>query len=145
MLRWFWPGRVGRPECGAASNLSGADLAQARIQKQVENQMKKRIAAGLAFALLGPLLAVSNVGAQADVLCDGKQVTIFGTSGDDIIVGTGGDDVIFAMQGDDRIEGGRGDDTICAGQGDDLVIGGEGFDIMFGAQGDDVMLSLIHI
>ena len=95
-----------------------------------------------AVAIVGAVFfATPNAaGAQtAPRLCDGVEVTILGTAGDDVIRGTDGPDVIAGLQGDDVIEGMGGDDIICAGLGDDVIFGDGGFDIIFGAQGDDVI------
>ena len=75
----------------------------------------------------------------SSAICDGREATIIGTSGDDILNGTDGPDVISGLQGNDIIRGLGGDDVICAGLGNDAVYGGQGFDIIFGAQGADVI------
>lgn len=93
------------------------------------------------LSLAGVLLTPAQLGAQGQQLCDGLQVTIMGTPGDDVLTGTPGPDVIFAAQGNDIIFGFAGDDVICAGQGNDIVVGGQGFDVLFGAQGNDVMFA----
>lgn len=95
-----------------------------------------------AVAMIGAVFITipSTVGAQtAPRLCDGVEVTILGTPGDDVIRGTDGPDVIAGLQGDDLIEGMGGDDIICAGIGNDVIFGNSGFDIIFGAQGDDLI------
>lgn len=62
-------------------------------------------------------------GAGAALTCQGKPVTIRGTSGDDVLSGTENDDVIFSGDGNDVVVGGAGNDTICSGPGDDIVVG----------------------
>ena len=69
--------------------------------------------------------------------CNGKVVTILGTSGDDFLNGTRGPDVIHGLGGDDIIQGMGGDDIICGGDGDDKLDGGDGNDIMDGGPGRD--------
>ena len=71
------------------------------------------------------------------VKCNGKVVTILGTSGDDILNGTRGPDVIHGLGDNDVIRGMGGDDTICGGDGDDTLDGGEGNDILDGGPGRD--------
>jgi Ca2+-binding RTX toxin-like protein len=64
---------------------------------------------------------VSGAGKATE--CQGKPITIPGTSGPDAITGTPGDDVIDSQKGDDIVVGGAGDDTICTGSGDDTAVG----------------------
>ena len=73
------------------------------------------------------------------VLCDGREATIVGTSGDDVLEGTDGDDVIVGLEGDDFIRGRGGDDLVCAGPGRDRVIGGGGADEIYGQRGADTI------
>ena len=76
-------------------------------------------------------------------LCDGKQATVLGTTGDDgALDGTAGDDVILAFGGNDTIDGMGGNDTICAGDGDDTINQGsspDGADVIFGGSGTDTI------
>ncbi len=76
---------------------------------------------------------------QSVRICDGREATIVGTSGNDTLIGTAGPDVIAGLQGNDVIRGLGGDDVICGGLGNDIIRGGAGFDIIFGAQGSDVI------
>lgn len=71
--------------------------------------------------------------------CGGLEVTIVGTSGDDVIDGTPGHDVIAGLEGDDEIRGADGEDTICGGPGDDYIEGQGDEDRLFGDQGDDIL------
>jgi hypothetical protein len=72
-------------------------------------------------------------------LCNGIQVTIYGTNQDDEIQGTPGNDVIHGLGGDDTINGGDGDDIICGGDGNDRIFGGVGRDHIMGGKGDDLI------
>lgn len=72
--------------------------------------------------------------------CDGKEPTLWGTSGDDLLTGTDGPDVIMALAGNDIVDGAGGNDTICGGDGTDTVLGGAGHDALFGNRGSDVLL-----
>ncbi len=58
---------------------------------------------------------------RAVELCQGRPVTLSGTSGNDSIFGTDGDDVIFAGGGDDVIHSLGGADVMCGGSGTDEV------------------------
>jgi len=71
------------------------------------------------------------------VRCNGKVVTILGTSGVDILKGTPGDDVIHGLGGNDIIRGMGGNDTICGGDGNDKLDGGRGNDRLDGGPGRD--------
>lgn len=73
------------------------------------------------------------------ITCNGLNVTIAGTYGDDIITGTNGDDVINGLAGNDQIDGRGGDDVICGARGDDIIGGGAGADVIFGAGGADTI------
>ena len=95
----------------------------------------------LLFALLAcacGLLLAPLAGSAAAMTCNGKQVTIVGTAGDDQIVGKKASDVIYGGGGDDTITGGaNGNDTICGGPGNDSIHAGRGFDSIFGEDGED--------
>ena len=78
------------------------------------------------------------VDAEADgPVCLGRQVTIFGTEGDDVITGSQGTDVILTLGGNDRIDAGVGSDYICTGDGNDTVTSGAGTDSVSLGLGDD--------
>jgi len=84
------------------------------------------------------LLLLPLAGQAQAMKCDGKKVTIKGTSGDDHIVGKKASDVIYGGGGDDVITGGpNGNDTICGGPGDDVIAGGRGYDHLDGEGGND--------
>jgi Ca2+-binding RTX toxin-like protein len=72
--------------------------------------------------------------------CDGLEVTITGSSGNDIITGTAGNDVIAAGAGDDKVFGLDGNDVVCGGDGKDRVKGGRGTDRLFGDAGKDFLV-----
>jgi Ca2+-binding RTX toxin-like protein len=76
------------------------------------------------------------------------NLTIYGTTKDDImstddinevISGLDGADTITAFGGNDLIHGNAGNDTIDAGTGDDAVWGDDGDDILYGQEGNDVL------
>lgn len=69
--------------------------------------------------------------------CQGKAVTIPGTSQADDLTGTAGPDVIAGLDGSDRIRGLGGDDLLCGGNGGDRLSGGRGGDRLYGHRGDD--------
>ena len=71
--------------------------------------------------------------------CNGLDVTIPGTSGDDVIFGTPGNDVINAGDGDDIVRGDGGNDIICGGDDDDTLKGGRGKDVLLGESGSDTL------
>lgn len=67
------------------------------------------------------------------------EMTVTGSSGDDVIVGAKHDDTINGADGNDNIDGGNGDDTIFGGIGNDNLTGGAGADIVNGDEGDDTI------
>jgi RTX calcium-binding nonapeptide repeat (4 copies) len=69
--------------------------------------------------------------------CDGKQPTIFGTTGNDVLRGTNKKDVIAALSGDDQVRGRNAKDMICGGEGNDFLKGGNGKDALHGEDGTD--------
>ena len=91
-------------------------------------------------ALVVALLVSSMPMANGLALCHGKEVTIQGTSGDDVIEGTPGRDVIAGRGGDDVIRGRGGSDIVCGGNGDDALYGNKGNDRLYGESGRDVIL-----
>jgi Ca2+-binding RTX toxin-like protein len=92
----------------------------------------------IALACACGLLLVPLAGSAAAMSCNGKQVTIMGTAGNDHIVGKKASDVIYGSGGDDVITGGpNGNDTICGGPGNDSIHSGRGFDSIFGEEGED--------
>ena len=73
----------------------------------------RRTGAVVALACIAPLLSVLPASAQSPPMqCAGEEVTILGTSGDDLLIGTDGPDVIRGLEGNDLIFGLDGDD-IC--------------------------------
>lgn len=76
-----------------------------------------------------------------------SQITIDGTSGDDLldgfansddrIYGFAGNDQLQGFSGNDLLDGGTGDDTLFGQEGDDQLIGGDGNDVLVGALGND--------
>jgi Ca2+-binding RTX toxin-like protein len=91
-----------------------------------------------ALACASALLLIPLAAPAQAMKCDGRKVTIMGTSGTDHIVGKKASDVIYGGGGDDVITGGpNGNDTICGGPGDDTLIGGSGYDSLHGEGGSD--------
>ena len=74
-----------------------------------------------------------------NLTCNGQDVTIMGTEGNDIIEGTDGPDVIHGLGGVDIIRGMGGNDTICGGDAADFLSGVDGNDMIFGEHGDDAI------
>ena len=75
-----------------------------------------------------------------------EDLTIDGTTGDDVINGGGGDDTVLGrggmdsisgFGGNDDLRGGPGNDEIDGGAGDDFLAGAGGFDTINGGTGDD--------
>jgi hypothetical protein len=72
--------------------------------------------------------------------CDGKRVTIRGTSHRDHIKGSRRRDVIAGLGGNDVIRALGGNDVVCGGAGRDRLFGGKGNDRLFGGRGADVLV-----
>lgn len=72
--------------------------------------------------------------------CEGRVVTLRGTTSDDTLTGTNGPDVIQGRGGNDTIRARRGNDVVCAGSGKDVVIGARGDDQIDGGAGRDRLL-----
>ena len=73
------------------------------------------------------------------VLGQGGDDTISGTSHGDIFDGGDGNDSISGDRGEDSIRGGAGDDTLFGNLDDDLLLGGDGADSLFGGAGHDLL------
>jgi uncharacterized repeat protein (TIGR01451 family) len=76
-------------------------------------------------------------GGGGELRCDGKRVTMEGTSGDDVLTGTGDRDVILARGGSDVVDSLGGRDVICAQGGNDKVRARGKGDIVRGGGGND--------
>jgi hypothetical protein len=92
----------------------------------------------------GTLSGLDLYTARVEVnLCNGRQATILGTSGDDgALNGTSGDDVILGFGGNDTINGMGGNDSICGGAGNDTILEGlspDGADWISGGAGTDTV------
>ena len=87
-----------------------------------------------ALTIVGALAALPATADAAPLTCDGKRVTIAGTTGDDTIRGTARADVIHARGGNDTVRGRAGNDTICGGDGRDRLLGGPGNDRVHGGR-----------
>jgi uncharacterized delta-60 repeat protein len=81
--------------------------------------------------------STDRLGARANLRCQGRVVTIRGTSGNDRLRGTNGADVIHGLAGNDLISGFDGNDIVCGGRGRDRLLGGNGRDRLFGDGADD--------
>ncbi|NJN21233.1 MAG: calcium-binding protein [Leptolyngbya sp. RL_3_1] len=64
---------------------------------------------------------------------------IDGKAGNDIILGDAGNDIIYGWTGDDAILGGAGDDFVAGEDGNDQIYGEAGHDILSGGRGDDLL------
>ncbi len=107
-------------------------------------------------AILWSMLLVTSVmfalpatSTAAIATCDGVEVTIQGTPGDDVLIGTpdadvinggAGNDVIKGLDGNDIICGGAGFDELRGGNGADRLLGGKHADSLFGLNGHDTLL-----
>ena len=60
-------------------------------------------------------------------------------SGDVTITGSSGDNIFLLGSGNDTIDGGDGNDYLRGGDGDDYIVGGLGGDYLFGGDGDDIL------
>ncbi|MDB2501265.1 calcium-binding protein [Planktomarina temperata] len=69
------------------------------------------------------------------------NMTIIGTSGDNIIVTGSGDDVITGGAGNDLIYPGDGNDIVNAGPGDDVIVASSGADFENGGDGNDTLMA----
>lgn len=69
------------------------------------------------------------------------NMTIIGTSGDNIIVTGSGDDVITGGAGNDLIYPGDGNDIVNAGPGDDVIVASPGADFENGGDGNDTLMA----
>jgi VCBS repeat-containing protein len=79
----------------------------------------------------------SSSSSDSGATCLGLEVTLGGTSGDDLLRGTPGNNVIDGFGGNDRIIGGGGIDVVCGGSGKDYITTGKGPDKIIGGSGDD--------
>jgi Ca2+-binding RTX toxin-like protein len=103
--------------------------------------------AGLTLPWYRTDLTYLNYGTAGQVLMRSEQynddgsinVTVPGTSGNDLIVGNSGNDILNGAAGDDNIFGLAGNDTINGGAGNDGLLGGAGADTVIGGTGDDTM------
>ena len=62
-----------------------------------------------------------------------------GNSGDDSIWGGDGNDMLTGRDGDDLLDGGDGNDALNGGAGADQLFGGAGVDLLHGDAGDDLL------
>ena len=110
--------------------------------------MRRLVSLVCVAAVTAALVGAATIAGARVRKCQGKRVTISGTSaserlkgtpGRDVIAGLGGNDVILGRTGADRICAGGGNDFVRAGGGDDLVQGHLGADILAGDAGHDVV------
>ena len=94
-------------------------------------------ALGALALVLGGLVPLTTVAADAATTSSGLRCTIVGSAGDDVLVGTPRRDVICGRGGDDVIRAGSGDDVVDGGDGADRILGGDGDDLLLGLAGDD--------
>jgi uncharacterized repeat protein (TIGR01451 family) len=69
--------------------------------------------------------------------CNGRTVTVLGTTASETITGTVGVDVIHGLGGNDLINALDSTDFICGGEGNDTLQSGLGNDQAFGDNGND--------
>jgi Ca2+-binding RTX toxin-like protein len=67
------------------------------------------------------------------------QVTIQGTTGNDVLTGNNLDNTIIGEWGNDTIDGQSGNDKLYAGSGNDSVSGGDGNDKLYSGTGNDLL------
>lgn len=67
------------------------------------------------------------------------NLSVKGTSTDDIITGGSGDDKLIGGKGNDRLHGKGGNDAIDGGVGNDLIAGGTGHNQLLGGKGNDTL------
>ncbi len=98
-------------------------------------------AGGELFAVDGSFFETSlpNAVVYGDdfLTCNGEEITIRGTSGDDTLTGTAERDVIAGLTGNDTIVALGGDDIVCGGDGDDTIFGNAGADWIDAGAGND--------
>ena len=89
----------------------------------------------------GVMLASITMGA-GETLSENTvlNMTIEGTSGDDIIESGEGDDLVFGRAGNDEIFGQGGNDRLYGGADNDTLDGGAGDDTLYGASGNDELI-----
>lgn len=105
--------------------------------------MRRQLIALAAVTVLGVGVSPTITRATPEQ-CDGHDVTISGTDGDDVILGTEEADVISGGPGNDVINGRGGIDRICGGPGNDRLTGpgslmgpGDPWERLLGGQGRD--------
>lgn len=125
----------GNNDCDWWLDSSTASLQAARRLAQDSFYQTRVLAGTPAPPVVPPQPPVAN-----PPLCNGRKVTIIGTSGADRLVGTAGVDVIHGLGGNDVINGLGGNDVICGGYGDDTILGFGGADVLIGGPGADHML-----
>ncbi len=115
-------------------DFGGADSGEA-VAMQPDGKM---VAVGSTPGTGGSDVAVARI--PRTFRCQGRDVTIAGTAGDDWLDGTAGPDVIAGFGSDDSIRGFGGDDTICGGDQGDELDGGDGNDVLDGGLAPDHLL-----
>ena len=65
------------------------------------------------------------------------NLTLSGTSGNDVLTGGGGNDTVSGNAGDDEIHTKSGNDVVYGGAGDDTLTGGANHDVLGGSDGND--------
>jgi RTX calcium-binding nonapeptide repeat (4 copies) len=70
----------------------------------------------------------------------GRELRLFGGTGNDLIYGGPGKDRIHGGPGNDEIYGGPANDTIYGGLGNDVIYGSRGNDTIYGGVGDDTIV-----
>ncbi|MGE0222494.1 MAG: hypothetical protein AB7F35_03750 [Acetobacteraceae bacterium] len=131
---------------GSAGSRAGSSVA---VQADMTGDGRPELLIGAP----GSVEAVSVVFAHSSWVPD---ITVYGSSGDDVIgpgyggyhqvgdgaddiVALGGNDTVDAAGGADIVDGGDGDDSIDGGLGDDTILGGNGNDTLIGNDGADTL------
>lgn len=87
---------------------------------------------------LGDMTVYGSTGNDIIWMNSGND-TVYGGSGNDIIDGGPGNDRLFGDAGNDLIWGGAGDDNLYGGSGNDILYGGYGNDILIAGEGDNIL------
>lgn len=113
-------------------NSSQSDQATA-VAMQTDGKI---VVVGTTYGADGTAFAVAR---YRNFFCDGLDVTLVGTAGNDVLIGTDNRDIIHGLNGHDTIRGLGGDDVICGGSGNDTLDGGTGNDRLLGERGNDTL------
>ena len=110
-------------------------------QKELYLSGSAALESGVTDARLLGVANLSLTGSSDDNLLrgNGGNNKLLGKGGDDVLKGGAGRDKLSGDNGKDKLEGGSGNDTLKGQGGDDRLLGGAGNDVLNGGGGDDVM------